>query len=56
MNRFAVQVFMMDEWMWVTNPVNETDTKNRVLVTFDEKDKAEQEAKQYEKARVVELS
>lgn len=56
MNRFAVQVFMMDEWMWVTNPVNETDTKNRVLVTFDEKDKAEQEAKKYEKARVVELS
>jgi len=55
MNRFAVQVFMMDEWMWVTNPVNETDTKNRVLVTFDEKDKAEQEAKKYEKSRVVEL-
>jgi len=46
---------MMDEWMWVTNPVNENDTKNRVLVTFDNKTDAEIEAKKYDRARIVEL-
>jgi len=45
----------MDEWMWVTNPVSETDTKNRVLVTFENKTKAEVEALKYDKARIVEL-
>ena len=55
MNRFAVQVYTMDEWMWVTTPVSDTDTKNRVLVTFENKTKAEVEALKYDKARIVEL-
>ena len=55
MIKYAVQVLMNKEWLWVTVPVEGQDSSQRVLVTFETQEQAEQEAKKYNKSKIVRL-
>ena len=55
MIRFAVQVNVNEDWLWVTKQDPNGNSSQRILVTFDSQQEAEVEAKKYNSAKIIRL-
>jgi hypothetical protein len=53
--RYAVQVFLNEDWLYVTTPHPNGVEGDRMLVTYNSKEEAEESSKQWSKFRVIEL-